>query len=172
MHRIHSILFCLIIKIKEYDYLFIILYLFWKFIIFNCMHRIRYYAMAFLFIFPSENMLPLLYIIYLLFILPTIAKIDIFYAQPETIFFLQMRPKEPHVGHPWSNWKVFILPRVAELLNHKEKQIDYPLLDANIICLSLIEMNYYIFFKNFILCQEIKFADGFETNYYVFGILK
>ena len=29
------------------------------------------------------------------------------------------------------NWKVFILPRVAELLIHKEKQRDCPLLDAN-----------------------------------------
>ena len=29
------------------------------------------------------------------------------------------------------NWKVFILPRVAELLNHKEKHRGCPLLDAN-----------------------------------------
>ena len=29
------------------------------------------------------------------------------------------------------NWKVFILPRVAELLNHKEKQRGCPLVDAN-----------------------------------------
>ena len=29
------------------------------------------------------------------------------------------------------NWKDFVFPRVAELLNHKEKQRSCPLLDAN-----------------------------------------
>ena len=34
-------------------------------------------------------------------------------------------------GKTWDNWKVFILPRVAEWLNHKEKQRGCSLLDAN-----------------------------------------
>ena len=42
------------------------------------------------------------------------------------------QPAPPTIQDNFIDWKVFILPRVAEFLIHKERQRGCPLLDANI----------------------------------------
>ena len=49
------------------------------------------------------------------------------------------------------NWKDFVLPRVAELLNHKEKQRSSPLLDVNKHTHTHIHTHIYIYIYIYIV---------------------